>query len=559
MGNANVGSFSQVANIAPESKVCIVQEYARLVALGSSDDEIKAHLATRLAALMATETTREQSKRGYLPLLGADASEPRAIPSSAPLPSITKSSSTSQQRVSSKGGGGVAKGGGKAGTNGIGKTVSDQSTRRRSFEPKKQQQQTMDQKSMLSSVSKAHFTSLPLLGTEAFATAAATVSATATTAAAETTTSDHWASVSQLPYCNVCKSAFKSEGLLERHIKYSEMHAKNRDRVQLKEDGALVEEAPKKLVEGKDYQLYYYGSKFFWRSQDNIDISMFYHVLADVIEVVPFDVYKNRELERLYFSCFKLAELFKDELQIKLAERKRQMQSSTIHTSSFDNSTSATFSSVGVSSSTTAQKRKQDLDTFAEEEQRKLSTTYILARLTLHDMPAKAQTLVQICGETHVNKPDHILVFVPTASDDVITKNESASPLLAAPPSLLVPISVTHRRNTSNEEVKMKMNSMQEGMALLRSATSHAEKISGLITKFAASLRNKSTKLASFSSARRRWVMAIARVLQIIGVEKTTRLLNKREEKAKEAKRKAIENSRRRKEDVGVTEDTARV
>ena len=57
-------------------------------------------------------------------------------------------------------------------------------------------------------------------------------------------------------------------------------------------------------VEGKDYRLLYYGSKFFWRTQDNIDFSFYLHIALLIIEVVPFDVYKNKELDRIYLDKY---------------------------------------------------------------------------------------------------------------------------------------------------------------------------------------------------------------------------------------------------------------
>ena len=54
-------------------------------------------------------------------------------------------------------------------------------------------------------------------------------------------------------------------------------------------------------VEVQDFQLLYSGHKMFWRTQDNIDVHVYFHLATDCIEVVPFN--GTKELNRLYLGC----------------------------------------------------------------------------------------------------------------------------------------------------------------------------------------------------------------------------------------------------------------
>ena len=57
-----------------------------------------------------------------------------------------------------------------------------------------------------------------------------------------------------------------------------------------------------KQIEGEHYKLLYAGSKMFWRTKDNIDLHIYLHVVPDCIEVIPFDIDRHKELDRLYLG-----------------------------------------------------------------------------------------------------------------------------------------------------------------------------------------------------------------------------------------------------------------
>lgn len=318
---------------------------------------------------------------------------------------------------------------------------------------------------------------------------------------------DHWDSVSEMPYCNACKMAFKTPGLLQRHIKYSDLHAKTiaklaadptdksnptsvLDDDKLKDDGDAAAVLPVKQKEGEHYKLLYYGSKFFWRTSDNIDFSIFLHIISDVIEVVPFDVTKNKEMPRIYLKHDICVDLFQEEI----AQQRRQ---SVVKSGKFGNKNGA-----------------QD----EEQGARKALTTGILARLHLHDI-IDPQSVTSLDDNTRT--PRRNIVYLPGAADD----DSKAMPLIEGNPPGLIPVSVAHRRKTSSEEVAAKLHDFKQSQKALSAATDKAEKVIGAVTAFAKNMKREAAAMAKMSVPRKRWVLAINRIMQINGVAKTTKVL----------------------------------
>ena len=339
-------------------------------------------------------------------------------------------------------------------------------TRRRSFDPAKQQEQMPSMGTSQSS---------PIIGLAAAqfaATATAEAAAAEAAAAAESQLpdrADHWDSVSQLPYCTVCEMAFKSTSLLERHNKYSDLHMRTVKKKEEQAAAALKPEADAsgeealqleqaKQVEGRDYKHLYYGSKFFWRTQDNVDFTFFHHLLADCVEVVAFSVYKNKELNRCYLNMYLIAGRCP-------APVKGQ-----------------------------------------EDSTRTAITTFILSRLQL-ESDGTTQTMV----------------YVPAAGDDF------KSPALAEKPLMVIPRPVTHRRNTSTDEITKKLEELRADQQALTDSTKHAERIGAFVVNFASNFKKSSQRMAAMSLPRRRWIMTINRVLQINGVFRTTKYLEEME------------------------------
>jgi hypothetical protein len=327
-------------------------------------------------------------------------------------------------------------------------------------------------------------------------------------------TQDSWDSVSQLPYCTVCQMAFKSASQLTRHEKYSSLHASNKESAEKK---AETEKALAKLdirqEEGKDYSLLYFGSKFFWRTQDNVDISFYQHMLLHVIEVVPFDVYKGKPLDRLYFDKFLVESMIDTDVKKVVEAKKAELAEKKRHD------------------------KFGDVEAFDEAEeylsaQRMEITTFILSRLQLH----------HIAQEGQGTKPKAKLVYAPLATG---VDQTTASPLLEEKPDMLVPVQVTHRRNTSSAEVQAKMNEVEQSQMELKTAINKAEKITKHVQTFLSF--SHPNRYKDMSVAKKRFVMAARKVIQIAGVEKTKAHLA-----ALEAKKNPVPAKRRARASIRV-------
>ena len=106
--------------------------------------------------------------------------------------------------------------------------------------------------------------------------------------------------------------AFKSYAFLERHINYSDLHAKNVIKLEMAANAISnapsddmvvdpeVELAAKraKMIEGRDYRLLYSGAKFYWRCQETVDVFIYHHILTSCLEIICFDLQRNKELPR---------------------------------------------------------------------------------------------------------------------------------------------------------------------------------------------------------------------------------------------------------------------
>ena len=318
----------------------------------------------------------------------------------------------------------------------------------------------------------------------------------------EDAATDHWDSVRDLPFCEDCQMAFKSMSALTRHVKYSNLHESTIAKKKAAADaanGAETAVETKKAVflarqeEGKDFRLLYFGSKFFWRTQDNIDLSFYQHIMTHIIEVIPFDVHKNKEMKRIYLDKFAVDTMLDSDVKAACAKKKDDLH----------NEAAKSKFTVNV-----------DFDEDAEYHamQRVLCTSFILTRLNLQEMQD---------GKKHW----HQLLFHSLNSD-----SKDSDPLLKDLPESLVPVSVTHRRNSSAEEVKAKLEEVNISQDALRVACGKAEKVSSMVHNFI-KMTSASKILQNMNPARKRFVMAARKVMQINGVERTKKHLNMLAEK----------------------------
>ena len=201
-------------------------------------------------------------------------------------------------------------------------------------------------------------------------------------------------------------------------------------------------------------------------------------MIGDCIEIIPYDVYKNKELDRVYLNNYMVLANIENDVKAKLAEKKAQF-----------------LVDLNANRFATEKDKKVGFNEAEEQAalQRMMLTTFVLSRLNLHTVTP--------------DKPQNAICYTLTTGD-----NPKISPLLSSPPSTLLPVSVTHRRNTSTEEVNKKMVALAMDQAALTAATSKAEKIAGFVHQFALNFKVQAKKMASYSVMRRRWVRAIRKV-----------------------------------------------
>eukprot|EP01031_Cornospumella_fuschlensis_P035707 gene35707-43306_t len=326
------------------------------------------------------------------------------------------------------------------------------------------------------------------------------VSATTATSPApvEQIIGDSWDSVTHQPYCNLCQMAFKSAAFLERHVKFSDLHQTNVKKAQGQpvsvpilaptttanpttpgeaSDGGKKAGMPvaSKQVEGQHFKLLYTGSKFFWRTQDNVDLHFYHHILPHTIEVIPYDSTRSKELPRIYlnYTC----------LMSNVAKHHKQ--------------------STG-----------QELD--EDDNSRTAVTTYILQRLQLAASGASSHILtdssLHSASASRIPSPGGgggiLMEYVKLTGDE-----KFPSPLLDRPPVVLIPILITRRRRTNAEEIDATINSLAADRTALAEATGKAEKIASLVYSSASTLASKKW-WADFSRPRKLWIWGIRRVIR---------------------------------------------
>lgn len=125
---------------------------------------------------------------------------------------------------------------------------------------------------------------------------------------------DHWDSVAAQPYCDVCAMAFKSPAFLERHIKFSDIHQRN---IAVAENSAVVvaDTVPEKALEGIDYKLIYSGTKLFWRTREEMDVSFYFHLKPSIVEIISHDLQRNKDFKRIYMNHSVLLDLLQSSLE----------------------------------------------------------------------------------------------------------------------------------------------------------------------------------------------------------------------------------------------------
>jgi hypothetical protein len=386
---------------------------------------------------------------------------------------------------------------------------------------------------------------------------------TSTATAAETPNNlneiaDSWDSVSQQPFCKICQMAFKSESFLERHIKFSDLHAQNMKKKEKLDEAAksgaplpplISDRMAPRQVEGEHFKMMYTGSKFFWRTQESVDLHFYHHLLPHTIEIISYDTTKSREFNRIYLDYSTLLDIVIDTTKAHAHDAMRQdmAKRQVAEENKEENSNEPSAHAVGSIGPSFGSGKLVSLR-HDEDAQRTAMTTFILQRLQLQSVtttaagdahsfvpplsPGKAAarellnsasspTLPSLTANAQVN--GSVMVFAKLTGDDY-----KRSPVLEKSPIVLVPVVVTRRRRTNAEEIDATISSLTNDRQALAAATGKAEKVANLVYSSASQISSVKwwTKLNPW---RRKWVWAIRRVIRQRLVADTKRNLAERE------------------------------
>ena len=313
---------------------------------------------------------------------------------------------------------------------------------------------------------------------------------------------DSWDSVTDQPFCNICAMAFKTISSYDRHVQYSDLHINNVKKIenaaqaeaQAEADAlaksaldpeVVLAEKRSKQIEGEDYRLLYSGSKFFWQSQETIDIQIYHHIACNCLEVIAYDLQRNKELQRIYLKYPIIMHIVLPSV-IEQVDAERQSKKEQ---NRFANLI--------------------DRDIMIEDAMRHAFITYILNHLKYSIIKT----------EKDVNST--INLGLSETELESITEN----PTLVEIPKDVVPVYVAHRRRTSTEEITTAMNNLEQDTDALKKAIDRAEKISDLVNR-AAALFNTTNKYTGLSKNIIKWRKSISKVIFIKAVQKTHKRLD---------------------------------
>lgn len=279
--------------------------------------------------------------------------------------------------------------------------------------------------------------------------------------------------------------AFKSIVFLDRHVKFSDMHAKAVKKAADIEVGkveSLREKVQVLQEEGKHFKLLYSGSKLFWRTKESCDVFLYHHILPNCIEAIMYDGDSGKELPRLYFDYELTLSSIKEEVDHQKEIRVMENNDNT-------------------------QKGLEKLipeSEIRDTVQRNILTTYIISKFQQTDInPGTSIRTVQF----------------------VMIDNLAVNPSLVKPPIMLVPVVIARRRRTSAEEINSTIKGLENDRAALIAATGNAERITASILNSIASMAVRANIYKGVSLPRRRWIKSIRQVIAQAYVKKITERL----------------------------------
>jgi hypothetical protein len=270
---------------------------------------------------------------------------------------------------------------------------------------------------------------------------------------------DAWDSVTAQPYCNVCDMVFKSQAFLEKHIKYSELHAKLLRKDQVPEQKlTAAEEAAKRDQHNIaiNAKLLYSGNKLFWRIQESVLFDIYYRQEYNCIEIIPIIENPHTELARIFLDYAVVAALSKRETNAKISEREKNGERVT------------------------------------EEEratlQRSALPSFIIARMQIQK------------DDQSVNVPNIKCYYQSSAVD-----SKEHSQLLEHPPRRMSLVQPEQRRRSSHDEIQRAINELAQQSESLQVATLQA-------TKKVEVLKVSALRASGSEGSANEWLVAIENV-----------------------------------------------
>ena len=315
-----------------------------------------------------------------------------------------------------------------------------------------------------------------------------------------------------LPYCSICCIACKTPAILERHIKFSELHSKELKKLEMKRNKLSVEPLSEVLdvAGGSLIKLLYSGSKLFYKTSDTMDITLYYHILHQCVEVIvsEYDGPHNRSGElkqRIYLDYNKLLQNIEhsvaDMVQHRLHSKVDHSVGSVRHYSP--------RSVIATAVTSTKPTVTQELHDQVTQE---VLVSFILNRIQI------------VPGATIADHPE--VYFACNAMDAELIKPELPLPLN------LVPVRISIKRKINNAvEISKAIEDVDSERTQLHEATDTAETLAnaifdGIYKQFhSVSVVNKSDKY------RLKWQWAIRLVIRQLNVTKYTNRITEFEKK----------------------------
>lgn len=332
---------------------------------------------------------------------------------------------------------------------------------------------------------------------------------------------DSWDSVNNQPSCILCGMVFSTMTKLETHVKYSALHTSNLLREQKMKDDEekrisdslkVIEEPPLALPQEpcERCRIFYSGTKFFWKQQQNIDIYIYLHIQQNIIEIIGFTDKSLHELPRLYFDVNKLVEyigedLINQRLNDYIADASNQRFKETLPSKSI----------------------------LYEDMKRRVISSHLLSsiHLTTQENDSKLKLVYNPPDITSDNNNDNNNNNITSKTTN---NNVSIQDIIyLQQPKDVIPVFIPRKRHSTEEDIRDTVNNIQNIQENIRDLTLKAEILSSIVSQgvilFLSEGRKRKHRyeVGTYSHSTKYWKIAIHQILLQLRVQKTREFLKK--------------------------------